>query len=96
MTYSSQPDAIIYLFFLTFLVMIYYNFKFGPELVVALITILINTFILTKTFWTAIPWWIYILIIGTALVMFATNNEVNKEKEKNKEKLKKIKERLDL
>lgn len=96
MTYSSQPDAIIYLFFLTFLVMIYYNFKFGPELVVALITILINTFVLTKTFWTAIPWWIYILIIGTALVMFATNNEVNKEKEKNKEKLKKIKEHLDL
>lgn len=95
-SYTSQPDAVFYLFFLTLLTIITYNFKFGPELTVSLITILINTFILTKTFWTAIPWWIYILLIGTILVVFAINNEANIEKENNKEKLKKIKEHLDL
>lgn len=96
-TYTSEMDGIIYVIFLTILVIISYIYKYGPIFLVCLISILLNVFILTRTFWFSIPWWIYILLIGSTLVGFAIYNEIKEKKDNNiKEKIEEIKNNLKL
>ena len=86
--YSSQFDGIMYVSFLTIMVIISYIYKFGPIFLIGLFFIVFNVLLLIDS----IPWWIYILIIGGILIGFAIYNEV---KDNNKSKFD-IKKHLDL
>lgn len=88
MCYSSQTDGIIYVAFLSIVVILSYIFKFGPVFLICLIFIILNVILLIGS----MPWWIYILIIGGVLIGFAIYNEV---KDNQKEKIS-IKKHLDL
>ena len=94
--YNSEFDGLLFIMFVVIIVMICYMYKFGPLLVVSLIAIILNILLLTREFWLSIPWWIYILLIGTLLVTFAIYNEMKLKKNNNiKEKLKQIKDDID-
>lgn len=95
--YTNEADGIIFVLGLVLLLVISYIYKFGPLFVISIIFIIFNLLILTRTFWLSIPWWIYILIIGTILIIFAIYNEM-KEKESSvlKEKFENIKKNLDM
>ena len=80
--YSSEMDGIMFVFLLTILVILGYILKFGPIFIVSLISILINVLLLTRTFWLSIPWWLYILLIGSILISFSIYNEINIKKNK--------------
>lgn len=90
-----QADGMYFITFLIILVMYTYNRKYGPYFLISLISIIVNTFIMTKEFWINLPWWIYVLIAGLVLISFAVNNEM-KEKNVDKNLIKNIKEKLDL
>ena len=94
--YTSEYDGILFVFLLTMIVIISYQKKYGQEFITSLAFILINTLLLTRNFWINIPWWIYILIIGSILIAFATNNELKQNKITNSETLTKLKRHLDL
>lgn len=85
LNYTSQFDGIIYCLFLTIVVIICYILRYGPVFLICLISILLNVILLIGS---SMPWWIYILIIGFILIIFAIHNEV-KDKKDNSESLKK-------
>ena len=97
-TYTSEMDGIIYVMVLTLLVIISYIYKYGPIFIVCLISILLNVFILTRTFWFSIPWWLYILLVGSILIAFAIYNEIREKNNQQvvKNKLETFKNDLDL
>ncbi len=92
--YISEFDGILFVLLLTALVIISYMLKLGPIFLTSLIFILINVLLLTKTFWLNIPWWIYILLVGSILIGFAIYNEINTNKKPDK--INKIKDDLDI
>lgn len=95
MSYNNEINGIYYTSFLVLLTMFSYIKKYGPSFLVSIIFILINIFLLTREFWFSIPWWLYILIIGIILILFAMNNEL-KNKDLIKTKFNKIKEKFKL
>ena len=94
MNYNGEYDGILYVIFLTIVVIVCYVLRYGPAFIICLISILINVLLLTRTFWLNIPWWIYILVVGGILIGFAIYNEAN-DKPKNS-KINKLKDHLDL
>ena len=94
--YKSEIDGIIFVCILTIIVICSYLYKIGPIFLVSLIAILVNVLLLTRTFWLSIPWWLYILIIGGVLIVFAIYNEINSKKAKEERITDKIKRNLDL
>ena len=94
----TVEDGIAYLIMLTLLVIFSYLKKCGPLFATTIVAILIKIFELTKVFWFAIPWWIYLIAIGGAFVSFAMYNEKTNQNSKKllKEKLKTVKEYLDM
>ena len=54
--------------------------------ITSLIFILINMVILTRMFWLSIPWWVYLLLVGSILIGFAIRNEMVEKKDSNKVK----------
>lgn len=87
--YNSQFDGIIYCLFLTIIVIVCYILRYGPAFLICLISILFNVVLLIGS---SMPWWIYILIIGFILIIFAIRNEVKD----NKDNSKSLKKYLDL
>ena len=47
--------------------------------------LVINIIFLTAEYWSQIPWYVYILIVGLALIIFAMLDEKRKLNKKNKE-----------
>ena len=96
--FYSELDGLIFIIYLVFWVIISYVKKWGPAFLISLIFIIVNFIRLTKEFWLSLPWWLYILIIGSVLIIFAVINELkDKNKTKNDVKLiKKLKDTLDL
>ena len=94
LNYTSQDDGMIYLLLLLAFIIIGYSFKMGPILLTSLIFILLNVFMLTKEFWISLPWWIYLLVIGAILIVFAMRNEISNKKTNNL--IDNIKSKLDL
>jgi len=76
--YTSQFDGIIYCLFLTIVVIGCYIFRYGPIFLICLISILLNVILLIGS---SMPWWIYILIIGFILIIFAIYNEIKDKKD---------------
>lgn len=83
--YSSEIDGMLYVLLLLFLTVLGYNKKWETLFLTSITFIVINVFLLTRVFWLSIPWWIYILLVGFALITFAIRNEIE-EKEKEPEK----------
>lgn len=95
--YNSEFDGLLFVMFVVIIVMICYMYKFGPLLVVSLIAIILNILLLTREFWLSIPWWIYILLIGSLLVVFAVYNEIKLKKDNDiKDKIKELKDDFDM
>lgn len=57
-------------------------FKTKSTLIFGGALILTSTFIQTRTFWFNIQWWIYLLVLGFTLIVVASFNEFQKNKNK--------------
>src|SRR5699024_7307586 len=55
-------------------------FKQKSFFVVGAGILLLNLLLQTKPFWGALPWWVYLLIAGSILIMVASYNEWHKQK----------------
>lgn len=94
--YNSEMDGLLYVVLLVALVIISYVNKYGPTFITSLVFIVLNVFLLTREFWFNIPWWLYILALGGILVGFAINNEARDKQNNTKEKVKELKDYLDM
>lgn len=95
--YTSEFDGILFVSLLVIITIVSYIFKFGPAFLVSIIFIIINSILLTREFWLSVPWWIYILVIGSLLIAFAVRNELNENNKKNmKKKISNLKKHLDI
>lgn len=94
-SFVNEADGMLYVILLVILTMISYIRKYGPAFIVSIVFILINMFLLTRRFWFSLPWWIYILVVGLILIVFAVVNEIH-EKNNIKENLLNLKNNLDL
>jgi len=66
-----------------FVIIIYsYNQRLESEFIASIVMLAFNAFLLTASFWFSIPWWIYFIIVGGALISFGIRNE-SKEKNNN-------------
>ena len=93
--YSGEPDGMLFVLLLLVLTIVSYNKKYGPLFLTSLCFILVNVFLLTRTFWLSIPWWIYILFVGSTLIAFSIRNEIS-EKNKKESLIKEVSKKLDL
>ena len=65
---------------------------------VTIANILINIFALTRKFWFSVPWWVYLLVVGSVLIGFAVKNEANENKSISKgivDNIKSIRDKID-
>lgn len=92
--YSNELDGMIYMILLCGIIMLSYIKKYGMLFCVTLITIVVNVILLTREFWLSIPWWIYLLLIGSILVTFAVKNEVD-DKNSITNTIKNFKDKID-
>lgn len=95
---TNPMEGLLYLGMLTAFVIIAYTRKIGPLFLTSIIAMLVKLLDLTQDFWLAIPWWLYILGIGAIMVIFSMKNERKNQdnKTKLKEKIKAVKEYLDM
>lgn len=82
--YKDELDGILFVTLLILIMIIGYKKKIGSAFFTSLIFIIINAFLLTRTFWFSLPWWLYLLVIGFILIIFATNNELQKDMKEKK------------
>ena len=97
MRYSNESDGMLFGILLVAIVFISYIKKYGALFMVSIFAILVNIFALTREFWFSVPWWGYLLAIGTILIGFAIRNEVSDKKSEIKpiDVLKSIKDRIE-
>ena len=93
--YKTELNGMLFVFLLLVLSILGYLKRWGPVFLISLSFIVINTFILTRLFWLSLPWWVYLLLIGSILIAFAVNNELH-EKDNYKNKLKDMADKIDL
>lgn len=78
--YKNEPDGMLFGLLIIVIVITSYIKKYGALFMVSVFAILVNVFVLTREFWFSIPWWVYLLTIGTILIGFAIKNEVSEKK----------------
>ena len=95
--YNNESDGMLFGILLVAIVITSYIKKYGALFMVSILAVLVNIFALTREFWFSVPWWVYLLTIGTILIGFATKNEMSdKKSEKNAiDLLKSIKEKIE-
>ena len=94
---DSESGAILLIGLFLIAIIFAYITKVGPLLLCSLISLLITVFKLTKDFWLNLSWWIYVLVVGTILIVFAISNEVKEKKGiTRKDRLKNLKNKLNL
>ena len=97
-TFKNSTDAMIYITFLFALTVVGYIKKAGPIFLTSIIAIVVYIIDLTKEFWQSIPWYVYMLVVGSALIIFAIRNEMNEKKTQKTigNTLKRIKDNMNL
>lgn len=95
LVYTNEADGMIYVAFLILLLIYSYNSKYGAIFIVTACSIIINAILLTRQFWLLIPWWIYLLVIGSLLIGFAIRNESKSIKSDPKNIIKNIKDKIE-
>ena len=83
-SFIDEADGMLFVGLLLVLCILGYVKKWGPIFITSLIFILINMIILTRMFWLSIPWWVYLLLVGSILIGFAIRNEMVEKKDSNK------------
>ena len=82
--YVNQIDGMIFICFLVVVTIFTYIKKYGPIFITTIIAIIVDTLVMTRSFWFSVPWWVYLLCVGSILLVFAMRNEAKENKEKNK------------
>ena len=82
--YANQIDGMIFICFLVVVTIFTYIKKYGPIFITTIIAIIVDTVVMTRSFWFSVPWWVYLLCVGSILLVFAMRNEAKENKEKNK------------
>ena len=82
---STATDAVIIIFTLLVICILAFLMKWDHILYTSLICMIINIIFLTFEYWSQIPWYVYILIVGLALIVFAMLDEKRKMNKKKKE-----------
>lgn len=80
--YNSEEDGMLFIALLAAMIILSYMKGYGALFMVTVIAIIINVFALTREFWISVPWWIYLLLVGSVLIFFAMRNEANENKKK--------------
>ena len=78
--YNNEADGMLFGILLVAIVITSYIKKYGALFMVSIFAILVNIFALTREFWFSVPWWGYLLAIGTTLIGFAIKNEISDKK----------------
>lgn len=79
---TSITVGIVFIGLLLVTLILSYLLRYGTLFITSIAALLVSIFVLTKEFWFSIPWWIYLLGIGTILIAFAIRNEVSDKKDK--------------
>lgn len=66
---------------LLFMFYSYYK-KYGSLFIINIAMLIVGALYLTRNFWIAVPWWLYLLGIGAVLISVAVRNEAKEVKEK--------------
>lgn len=74
--YKSELDAMLFVLFIVLIMIFSYCKKYSEMFIISGFAILANILLLTRKFWFSIPWWVYLLVIGTILILFGIRNEV--------------------
>ena len=96
--YLNNLDGMLFTLILVALIFFSYYKKSGNLFIVIIANIIVNIFVLTRKFWFSIPWWVYLLVVGSVLIAFAVKNEANENKSIPKgivDNIKSIKEKID-
>ena len=93
-SFVDEADGMLFVGLLLILSILGYVKKWGPIFITSLVFILINMVILTRMFWLSIPWWVYLLLVGSILIGFAIRNEMVEKKDSNK--IKEFMKKLDM
>lgn len=80
-SYSGELDGMLFGVLILIIIFASYIKKCGALFMISIFAILVNIFVLTRQFWFSIPWWVYLLVIGAALIGFAIRNEVTEKKQ---------------
>lgn len=95
--YYGMADGMIFGIFLALFIIFTYNVGYGAIFITTLIALIVNVLLLTRGFWFLIPWYIYLLVIGSILIGFAVKNEMNEKEDKIEivNKFKNLKDNID-
>lgn len=66
---------------LLFMFYSYYK-KYGSLFIINIAMLIVGGLYLTRSFWLSVPWWLYLLGIGSVLILVAVRNEAKEVKEK--------------
>ncbi len=81
--YESTLIGLIFVSYLAILMVISYLRKYNAAMYVSSVAIVLNVVLLTYKYLINLPGWLYMLILGLIIIMFAVYNE-NKNKNKKK------------
>ena len=76
---TEAMDGVFLLGVLLLLSLVSYLNKWKPTMICSIICMIFGVLVLTVEYWKEIPWYVYILIIGLALIIFAMNDEKRKQ-----------------
>ena len=96
--YLNNFDGMLFTLVLISIVIYSYYKKTGNLFMITIANIIINIFALTRKFWFSVPWWVYLLVVGSVLIGFAVKNEANENKSISKgivDNIKSIRDKID-
>lgn len=77
-------DGVAYLGILAVVSILSYSKEWKTYLYSSIISMIFGVIVLTAEYWKELPWYVYILVIGLALILFAMYDEKRKQEEKSK------------
>ena len=82
-SYKLIINTLIYGIMSFILLIVSYIFKKYKNFVLSTIMLILLLIYVTRKFWLSIAWWVYLLVVGILLILFATKNEQLKKENKN-------------